>query len=94
MITVTVRYHNMLRHRTGVEQEVIELPEGTDLVVALEVLADRHGRGLREMLFAAGGGISSQLVIFRSGQLVPREGDLSLLDDGDELLLFPAISGG
>jgi molybdopterin converting factor small subunit len=93
-ITVNVRFHNMLRHHTGVEQEALVLPEGTPLHAALADLAHRHGPGLERMLFAAGGAISPHVVIFRNGQLLPRgAGDVTLVA-GDELLLFPAISGG
>ncbi|HSJ52758.1 MAG TPA: MoaD/ThiS family protein [Anaerolineae bacterium] len=93
-ISVSVRFHNMLRHHTGVEQETIVLPEGTLLHVALEDLARHHGPGLQRMLFAPEGVISPHLVIFRNQQLLPRDrGDVTLVD-GDELLLFPAISGG
>ena len=93
-ITVTVRYHNMLRHHSGMEQEALALPEGTPLQAALELLAPHHGPGLEGMLFAPGGVLSPHLVIFRNQGLLPRgRGDVTLLD-GDELLLFPAISGG
>ena len=93
-ISVSVRFHNMLRHHTGIEQEAIVLPEGALLLTALEDLARRHGPGLGRMLFASEGVISTHLVIFRNQQLLPRaEGDVTLVD-GDELLLFPAISGG
>jgi molybdopterin converting factor small subunit len=94
MITVSVRYHNMLRHRTGVEGEVVELPDGTDLSAVLEILAERHGQSLRQMLFAPDGSVSPHLVIFGNGQLLPQDQRLSPLSDGDELMLFPAISGG
>jgi molybdopterin converting factor small subunit len=94
MISVSVRYHNMLRRRAGVEQETIVLPEGTLLHRALEHLADRHGKRLREALFSPDGSVVSHLVIFRNRKLVPQDGHHLLLADGDELMLFPAIAGG
>jgi molybdopterin converting factor small subunit len=93
-ISVRVRYHNMLRHHARVGQETLALPEGTPLHAALDDLAARHGPSLRRMLFAADGAISSHLVIFVNGQLLSRERPDVTLADGDELLLFPAISGG
>ena len=106
MITVNVRYYNMLRHRTGVEREAIALPQGTRLHAALERLADRHGPHLRDMLFTPQGEVASHLVIFCNRKLVTQgqhdpstalrqSSGLGLsLADGDELMLFPAISGG
>jgi molybdopterin converting factor small subunit len=46
------------------------------------------------MLFGPEGQVSTHLVVFHNQQLAPRgEGNLPLAD-GDELMLFPAISGG
>jgi molybdopterin converting factor small subunit len=94
MIAVSVRYHNMLRRRIGVEQETIALAKGTSIRTTLEYLADRHGPHLREMFFAPEGSVASHLVIFRNRKLVPQDQHHLLLADGDELVLFPAIAGG
>jgi molybdopterin converting factor small subunit len=94
MISVGVRYHNMLRRGAGIEQETVLLPEGTSLHRALEVLAARHGKRLQDMLFSADGSVVSHLVIFRNRKLVPQDRHSLLLADGDELMLFPAIAGG
>lgn len=93
-IAVQVRYHNMLRHRTGVAQETVTLPAGSVLCAALEHVAARRGPRLREMLFAPQGSISTHLVVLHNQQLVRPDAAQPTLADGDELLLFPAISGG
>lgn len=94
VIAIQVRYHNILRRATDVDQETITLAAGASLRAALEHLADRHGPRLREMLFAPDGSAASHLVVFRNRQLV-EHGQLHLpLAAGDELLLFPAVSGG
>jgi molybdopterin converting factor small subunit len=93
-IAVSVRYHNMLRRRVGIEQETITVADGTLLHNVLEILADRHGPRLREMLFSPEGSIVSHLVIFRNRKLVPQDQYQLVLGDGDELMLFPAIAGG
>lgn len=94
MITVSVRYHNILRRRTGVEQETIALTEGTSIRAVLEHLANRHGPHLREMLLAPEGSVASHLVIFHNQKLTSQDQCHLLLTDGDELMLFPAIAGG
>jgi molybdopterin converting factor small subunit len=94
MISVTVRYYNILRNRAGVKCESLELPEGTEVSVAVRWLAGRHGLGLSEMLLSPAGEISSHLVAFVNQQLVFPGRDAPSLADGDELKLFPAISGG
>ena len=94
MITVTVRYYNALRRRAAVERETISLLCGTSLHTALEQLAERHDSRLREMLLAPQGGLASHLVVFRNRQLLRPDQHDDLLADGDELMLFPAVSGG
>ena len=94
MITVTVRYHNLLRRMTGVKEETITLPAGTSLREALEHLAQRHGPKLRGMLFEPEGGVSLHLVVFHNQRLVRPDQHDAPLSDGEELMLFPAIAGG
>ena len=94
MIAVTVRYHNILRRAAGIVDELVTLPEDAALRDLLEHLAQSHGPALREMLFAPDGAVSSHLVIFRRRKLVRREQLGEPLDDGEELMLFPAIAGG
>lgn len=93
MITVGVRYHNMLRHAAGVRDETVALPAAS-LLTALKYLVDRHGPRLGTMLFSPEGGISPHLVIFRNGQLATHDQYHIPLADGDELMLFPVVSGG
>jgi len=94
MIIVTVRYHNLLRRTTGLAEETITLPAGTSLRDALEHLAQRYGPALREMLFEPEGNVSLHLVIFRNRRLVRPDQHDAPLTDGEELMLFPALSGG
>jgi molybdopterin converting factor small subunit len=93
-IRVTVRYHNILRHHTGVDSEPLDLPLGTEVSAAVHRLASQHGPGLKEMLLSADGGLSPHLVIFVNQQLVFPGRQTVTLADGDEISLFPTISGG
>jgi len=91
---VQVKYHNMLRRRTGVAAESLELPDRSSLLNALETIGQRYEPALHEMLFNPDGTVASHLVIFRNGQLARNDPATITLSDGDELLLFPSISGG
>ena len=94
MISIAVRYHNLLRRTTGLAEETVALGEGTSVGDLLLHLAQRHGAPLREMLLEPEGGISLHLVVFCNQRLVRRDGYDGLLSHGDEMMLFPAISGG
>jgi molybdopterin converting factor small subunit len=93
-ITVTVRYYNMLRLHAGLASEGLELPEGTEVAEAIRLLVDRHGAGFAEMLLSPSGEMASHLVVFVNETLVHPGGPVPALVDGDEVKLFPAISGG
>ena len=94
MITVTVRYYNMLRRHSGLAYERLELPEGTEVSTVIHRLANRHGPAFAGMLLAPSGGLASHLVVFVNQQHVFPDRAPHFLVDGDELKLFPAISGG
>ena len=94
MIAIQVQYHNMLRRHAGIRRETLTLPAGSTLGQALAQIGDHHGPSLREMLFSAEGEIASHLVVFCQGKLVHGDRAAHRLSDGDELLLFPVISGG
>lgn len=94
MATVTVRYHNILRSAVRLAEESVALPENAGLHALLEVLAAAHGSPLSEMLLEADGSVVSHLVIFVNRKLISGEPRGVVLADGDEILLFPAVSGG
>lgn len=92
-VAVTVQYHNILRCATNTGQEDICLPKDSSLSDALNQLSKTHA-ALRGLLFTAEGDIVSHLVVFRNRKLVTHDQFDTTLADGDELKLFPAISGG
>ena len=94
MITLTVHYHNMLRLHTGLACERLELPDGTGVAAAIRHLAGQHGPAFAGMLLAPSGELASHLVVFVNGQLISPGRPAPPLAGGDELKLFPAISGG
>ena len=93
-ITVNVRYHNLLRRAAGVDAQQLSLPGGSSVREALEALAADSSEALRSLLFTTGGKVVPYLVVFRNQKLVTHDRFGIELSDGDELKLFPAVSGG
>jgi molybdopterin converting factor small subunit len=93
-ISVGVRYHNILERHAGVREETLTLPAGARLLDALEQIATSHGPPLRSLLFSPSGTVAAHLIVFCSNQLVGGDRAARPLSDGDQLMLFPATSGG
>lgn len=94
MISVRIKYHSIMRRAAGVEAETIELPIGATVDDALLRLWAASGEALRSLLFKAEGTVVPYLVVFRNHKLVTHDQFDTELIDGDELKLFPAVSGG
>ena len=92
-IVVIVQYHNIFRRGAGLTEEDVRLPVGCSVADAVNQLATTHA-ALRSLLLTAEGKIASHVVVFRNHRLVTHDQFGTMLDDGDELKLFPAVSGG
>jgi molybdopterin converting factor subunit 1 len=81
-VKVTVRYFAAHREATGVADEVMDVPDATSVTELMEELMRRHP-GLvdlrRDTVISVNKGIGT--------------GDIGL-QDGDDVALFPPISGG
>ena len=94
MITVRVQYYSILRRAAGLEGKAIDVPNGSTIRDALNHLVAGSGNALRSLLLTPEGGVVPYLVVFRNQRLVTHDQFDTKLIDGDELKLFPAVSGG
>jgi molybdopterin converting factor small subunit len=92
-IGVTIQYHNILRRGAGLEEELVRLPAGSSVADVLREVADAR-TALKSLLFTERGDVASHVVVFRNRKLVAHDALETRLVDGDEIKLFPAISGG
>ncbi|HOO53770.1 MAG TPA: MoaD/ThiS family protein [Methanothrix sp.] len=83
------RYRDLL----GGEMEV-DLPEGSTIIDLLNKLASRSN-DLRDQIFDASGKIRDDVNVMVNGRhFESLEGSETVLADGDEVALFPAVVGG
>jgi molybdopterin converting factor small subunit len=93
MITVKVRYFNLLALHAGTRQQLVEMPGDASLTDLILKVAAGNPPSFREVVFQ-NGLPSEHLRVFHNGTPV-FEHDLNLqLADGDEVMLFPAVAGG
>jgi len=81
-MNVKILYFAMLRERRGASQEMVELPDGGDVAMALAVIAKQHPQ-VAPLLPRAQVAVN-QVVVAATAPL----------SEGDELALIPPVSGG
>lgn len=79
---IQVRYFAVFRERLGLDAETIDVPEGTSVAGALELLGARHETIAR---------LRGRFQVAVNQAMVPVETKLA---DGDELVLIPPVAGG
>lgn len=85
-MAVDILYFASLRERLGCDREALELPEGvTDLAALLDLLR-RRGGDWAEVL----GGDQPVLMAINREMAKPADA----IGDGDEIGLFPPVTGG
>ncbi|MEA1977179.1 MAG: MoaD/ThiS family protein [Chloroflexota bacterium] len=92
-IIVSVRYFGVLQHYAGTKRVELTLPVGTTVSDFMQVLTETNTDAFRQAL----GNTkihTSALRIFRNERLINGDAFEASIDDGDEFMLIPAISGG
>jgi molybdopterin converting factor small subunit len=90
-VVVSVRYYNIVADALGRREERRAVEAGTTVRDLLQALAAERPAFAR-LAVTAEGGIGGQMRPFRNGRAVIDMDEM--LVDGDDLRLFPAISGG
>lgn len=81
-LNVRVRYFGSASDQAGVSDEYLELPEGSDLHLLKLTVADLHrdiANRINNLLYAVNQNYAAEN---------------ATLKDGDEVAIFPAVSGG
>lgn len=79
---ILVRYFGSIRDEAGISEETLEIPDGWDVGRAIEYMVNKHNilaSRERHLLFAL------------NKKYTERD---AKLNNGDELAIFPMVSGG
>ena len=82
---ITVRFFASLREQLGTGELQFAVDRSVTVALLIEQLAAEHGEGWRAALTAP------QLIVAVNQQVADRD---TALADGDELALFPPVTGG
>jgi MoaD family protein len=93
MIRVTVRYFNILAAYAGTRTQVVELKEGSTSFDLILTVSHNNPPAFQEVVLQDGVP-SPHLRVFRNNQSIDNDLLKTVITDGDEILLFPAVAGG
>lgn len=90
---VKVKFFAPFRELFGANESEIELRGTPNVQALLVLLCDSDER--REKVFDQFGKLNSSVMIMKNGQSIQTLGGiLTQLEDGDEIAIFPPVSGG
>lgn len=94
-MNVRVEFTGQLRTAIGEAHEQIDLPEGATVAMLLLELGTCYGDAVRPHLFGASGQVQPSLLVAINGTAFPsRQAEVTVLRDGDTVVLLPPIAGG
>ena len=94
-MNINLQLEAQLREAAGVQQETVEVAEGSNVVDAVSALAKQYADAIGNRLLAESGELQKGLLIFVNDQPISSAtATRQTLNDGDTVLLCPPISGG
>ena len=86
---ITFSYFAQIRQQAGVESEIIEMPEGTTALAALQAVD--HGPEFQALVFTESGALHPVILLIVNEEVAAPD---SLLKDGDRVQVFSPVAGG
>jgi MoaD family protein len=93
MITVRVRYFNMLGTFTGCKEESLSFPSPVTLLELVHFISNKYPGGFAQVALIEGG-LAPHLRIFVNNKPLGWQDGETIMNHGDEVMLFPAVAGG
>jgi MoaD family protein len=91
-MNIRVGYYGQARDIVGVEREDVEVGEDASIQDAVVAVVDRHMK-LKDLLLSSDGALRKSVLLPVNDEVVDTVAS-GVLKDGDELSVFPAVSGG
>ncbi len=94
-MNIRIVYRGQIKQRTGRSHEDLEVQPGHSLENLLLEIRGRYGREVDAMLFDEQGNFRKMIMIVLNGtQLQAEDLEVTILKEGDEIMLMSPIAGG
>jgi molybdopterin converting factor small subunit len=95
MVKVTIKILGSLKE-LATHEEILEIPEGSDISRLLQKLINKHGSDLRNALLdpILESPIPSNLILINGIEINNLDGLRTPINDGDNIILLSVIHGG
>ncbi len=90
-MNIRIFYYGQSRQITGTELEQLEVAPGATVPDVIEALAQRHGADFVSLLYCDDGTLRKSVLLPINDEVTDPE---SILNENDEISIYPAISGG
>ncbi|MCX8176583.1 MAG: MoaD family protein [Candidatus Bathyarchaeota archaeon] len=91
---VKFRFFASLREVAGEKERILELDKPMTVYEALNVLSNFYGEKFREEVFEAESLAEKLTILVNGSNINTLSGLKTMLNDGDEVSIFPPIVGG
>jgi molybdopterin converting factor small subunit len=93
MVEVTVKYFNILAAYAGQKVDTVTVPDNCTVYGLVLELVERNPPAFGNVVLSDGN-VSSFIRVFVNDEMISGDDFELVLQNGDRVLLFPAVSGG
>lgn len=92
---ISLKFLAKVKEAADTESLEINIKDGETLESVLHFLNEKFGERLRNLLFSKDGSWGENLIVFVNGKnVITEDGLKTILNDGDQLIIFTPIVGG
>ena len=90
-MNIRISYYGQSRQITGTKHEQLEVTGNATAPAVIQTLAKKYGANFANLLLLDGGALRKSVLLPINDEVTDSE---SILNENDEISIYPAISGG
>ncbi len=90
-MNIKISYYGQSRQLAGKGDEQLEVEDNVTADAVLRILSEKYGESFSTLILSEDGTLRKSILLSVNDEAVESD---SVLSDGDEMSLYPALSGG